>query len=382
MIVSPTGTTVIGPDGTNMLVDAGAGGSIAASPDAGGPTGDATPGDDGGGGSGSSGSGSGGTGSSDSGPSGGSSSGGVGNDGGFTLDGGESGSFGQWHFDDCSPKSTVLLDSGGGPNAQHALRGSCVPGISGLGVSIRAPRDVVEVPNAPEFAVGSRVAVAAWVFPNSVTGDQPIVIKRLNDKTSFSLGVHKKNIEMSVVSSDGTTYISQAPIAAGTWTHVAGMFDGTFVYLFINGQQFGQIYAAGTLRDVNAPVRIGATTQSQSFDGIIDEVFLSTQAITKDTLTALACIHRPTTVAVTPTSSGPVPAGTSVHYDFKISDNDVGSCSTDSYDLFVQSPDPAIIPSNPNGFQPATPGSTIDIGLDVSSSDDADPGTSRCPGKS
>ena len=149
--------------------------------------------------------------------------------------------------------------------------------------------------------------MAAWVHPNTVSGDQPIVLKRANNKTSFSLGIHKGNIEMSVVLSNGKTVISQAPITAGTWSHVAGLYDGTFVYLFINGQQFGQVYAGSALRDVFAPIRIGATTQSQHFDGIIDEVFVTMQPISKDALTALACISHPSTLAVNPPTSGPGP---------------------------------------------------------------------------
>jgi len=100
---------------------------------------------------------------------------------------------------------------GGGATAQHALGGACVPGISGLGVSIRSAKDVILVPDEPQFTVGARVAVAAWVKPTSVAGDQPIVIKRLNNQTSFSLGIHKGNIEMSVVLTNGTTVISRAP---------------------------------------------------------------------------------------------------------------------------------------------------------------------------
>jgi len=216
-------------------------------------------------------------------------------------DGGTAGGFGFWHFDDCSPTSHFLADSSGeGANAQHALQAACVPGISGLGVQIRSAKDVIQVPDEPEFTVGPRVAVAAWVHPTTVTGDQPIVIKRLNSQTSFSLGIHNGNIQMSVVLTTGTTVISQAPISAGTWTHVAGMYDGTFVFLFINGQQFGQVFAAGTLRDVFAPIRIGATTQAQHFNGIIDEVFLSTEVTSASSLEALACISNPSTFTVSP----------------------------------------------------------------------------------
>ena len=314
----------------------------------------------------------------------------VENDGGPTVsdsgvitspDGGPS-TFGQWHFDDCSPKSHFLIDSSGeGATAQQALKASCVPGISGLGVQFRSAKDVVQVPDEPQFTVASNVAVAAWVNPTTVTGDQPIVLKRANDKTSFSLGIHKGNVEMSVVLASGKTVISQAPITAGTWSHVAGLYDGTFVFLFINGQQFGQVYAGSALRDEFAPIRIGATTQSQFFNGIIDEVFLTMQPISKDALTALACLPHPSTVAVNPVTGGPVPFDTTVHYNISVMDNDVGFCSPASYNLFNTGVLDTGITANfsPSFVSNVNPGGTAAFGADVTGSDEADPGVHQIP---
>jgi hypothetical protein len=371
IVGTPSGVRIIGPDGVVSTV----------------PAVDAATGSMGGGGS-SGGSSGGGSGSSSGGStSGGGSTGGMVVDGGgVPIDGGSSSgvpfdgggdggpsTFGQWHFDDCSPSSPFLVDSSGeGANAQHALNAACVPGISGLGVDIRTTKDVIQVADEPQFTVGQHVAAAAWVHPNSVSGDQPIVIKRLNDKTSFSLGIHKGNIEMSVVLSTGKTIISSAPIAAGTWTHVAGMYDGTFVFLFINGQQFGQVFGAGTVRDVIAPLRFGATTSTQHLDGIIDEVFVSTAPISKDTLTALSCIPHPSTVAVNPAIGGPATFDTTVHYDIAVSDNDIGFCSPKSYDIFVSSFDPTI---NAIIDQPASaqvqPGATATFGAEVTANEQA-----------
>jgi hypothetical protein len=292
-------------------------------------------------------------------------------------DGGFQGSFGQWHFDDCSAQSHFLVDSsGGGATAQHALNAACVPGIQGLGVQFRSPKDIVQVPDEPQFTVTSNVAVAAWVHPNTVTGDQPIVLKRAANKTSFSLGIHKGNIEMSVVLSDGTTVISRGPITAGTWSHVAGLYDGTFLFLFINGQQFGQVYAGSALRDVFAPIRIGATTQSQYFDGIIDEVFVTTQSISKDALTSLACFSHPSTIAVNPQTSPPVPFDTAFPYSVSVMDNDIGFCQPRSYNLFGNgSSDPGITATfSPNFIQNVNPGTTASFQANVTGSDEADPG--------
>jgi Concanavalin A-like lectin/glucanases superfamily len=377
IIGSPTGVVTIAADGG---VSGGSGGGVmggSGSGSVGGSSGGVGAGGsssgvmvvDGGAGGGSSGAFD--AGSIDSGPIG---------DGGV---GSSSGGFGFWHFDDCSPNSNFLIDSSGaGANAQHALGAACVPGISGLGVQIRTAKDVVQVPDEPQFTVGSRVAVAAWVHPDTVSGHQPIVIKRLNNQTAFSLGIHNGNIEMSVVLSTGTTVISSAPIAAGTWSHVAGMFDGTFVFLFINGQQFGQVFAAGTLRNVFAPLRIGATTQTQRFDGVIDEVFVSTEAISKDTLASLACITRPSMLAVSPTTSGPVPFGTTVHYDISATNNDIGFCPSKSYDAFFQFFDQnisTVFDFPPGNFLSIGPGATAQFGVEVTGNDSADPGVHQIP---
>ena len=308
--------------------------------------------------------------------------GGVGNTGGIGEAGsggtGIGGGFGQWHFDDCSPNSHFLVDSSGlGANAQQALNAKCVPGISGQGVQFASAKDIVQVPDEPQFTIDQHVGVAAWVNPTNVSGDQPIVIKRLNNKTAFSLGIHNGNIEMSVVLSNGKTVISRAPIAAGKWTHVAGLYDGTFVFLFINGQQFGQVFAAGNVRDVFAPIRIGATTGTQHFNGIIDEVFLSTQPISASTLTALSCITRPSTLSVNPLASGPVPPDTNFHFDVNVTNNDVGACQAKPYEAFVNSFEPGISVNfdfPPGQFQSAAPGQTANFGVEVSASDLADPG--------
>jgi hypothetical protein len=303
--------------------------------------------------------------------------GGSGGFGGRQVDGGGTpDNSGQafWNFDDCDPTSNFLLDSsGGGANAQHALKASCVPSIDGLGVQFRSAKDVVQVPDEPEFTVGPRVGVAAWVNPTTVNGDQPIILKRLNNTTSFSLGIHNGNIEMSVVLTTGTTVISRAPIQPNVWTHVGGVFDGTFVFLFINGQQFGQVFGAGTIRNVFAPVRIGATTQSQFFHGVIDDPFVSTRTDARDQVIARACIQRSSALAVNPTSSGPVQLGTTVEYDVSVTDNDFGTCQPRQY-FFNQPFQTGFTINTGSFFQSAVPGQTVTFQMFVTSNDDAQPG--------
>ncbi|HVV17547.1 MAG TPA: LamG domain-containing protein [Polyangia bacterium] len=395
VIGTPAGTTTIGPAGETVFIPAAvvAGPAGAAGASGMGAFGGSAAGGSVGGSVGIGGSrGAGGTVGMDGGvPSGGSfgSDGGIGTGGrtgmgghlgtgGVGGGGGSGGGFGFWHFDDCSATSHFLVDSSGfGANAQQALKAACVSGISGLGVQIRSAKDIIQVADEPQFTVTNRVAVAAWVNPNTVSGNQPIIIKRLNNQTSFSLGIHNGNIEMSVVLTTGKTIISSAPISAGVWTHVAGMYDGTFVFLFINGQQFGQVFAAGTLRNVFAPLRFGATTQSQFLNGILDDVFVSTQNISKDQLTALSCIGRPSSISIDPVASGPTPIDTSVHFDVSVTNNDIGACQPKQYNAFVNSLEQGInvnFEFPPGTFQIASPGQSLKFSADVIGTEDADPG--------
>jgi hypothetical protein len=330
----------------------------------------------------------------DGGPSGRGGVGGVGGMGGVGGVGGIAGSAGVggvgggpsgipsafWSFDDCSAVTRALLDSSG--NGIHAVRKvstACAEGIQGLGVDFNEEGDRVEALNAPQFALDRRLAVAAWVNPRSINNNRPVVLKRLEDQTAFSLRVQNEQAQFSVTLDSGRTVTSRMPIPANSWSHIAGIFDGRFVFLFVNGEQVGQVFAEGSIRDVDSPIRIGGTTQTQFFDGVIDNVFISTNFVTPADIANLACIRGFSTLAVMPDTSGPVPPGTTVPYDVAVTNNDVGACGPRSFalrNLF-----------NPSGFTTTVNPFFIDVPkgetghfeFAVTSSEDLEPGFFQIP---
>jgi hypothetical protein len=293
---------------------------------------------------------------------------------------------GEWLFDDCSPRSHVLAqgdDVAEGDatlNAWHALRSHCVPGVSGLAVEFRSARDVVEIPDAPQFAVTDRVAVAAWVYANAVTGHHPIMMKGRDDRASFSLAIHEGNVEMSVLTARGRTVVTKAPIAAGAWTHVAGWYDGTYLQLLINGQGFPRVEIGERLRNVAAPILVGARGERQFFDGIIDNVYFSTEYTLVTELNELACIDKPSSVSINPATGGPVTFDTPVHYDVVVTNNSIGQCGPLAINTFAEVIDPTITEQFANGGAGTVqPGMSTDIGVDVTANDSATPGVHLLP---
>jgi hypothetical protein len=311
--------------------------------------------------------------------------GGFGGDGGTSGGGGFGGGLGDpagapsafWEMNDCSSVTRTLFDSSG--NGIHATRTAstrCAPGISGQGVAFDEARDRIEALNAPQFELDDRLAVAAWINPSRADNNRPIVLKRRNDSTAFSLRLQNNQIQFSVTL-EGTnrTVTTRAPITLNEWSHVAGVFDGEFVFLFVNGRQVGQVVARGAIADVEAPIRVGSTTQTQHFVGTLDNVWISTNGVNNNTIASLACVRRESTFDVSPATSGPQPAGTEFVYDLSIKNNDSASCSARNYNVNVFAPFPV-----ENAFaspfqQLVNAGQTAQFGLHVSTSSDAEPAT-------
>ncbi|HMJ12590.1 MAG TPA: LamG domain-containing protein, partial [Polyangiaceae bacterium] len=243
----------------------------------------------------------------------GGSSGAPGGTGGIGEGGGPSGAPSAfWEMNDCSAVTRTLLDSSG--NGIHATRTAsarCGTGISGQGVVFDEAKDRIEALNAPQFELDDSLAVAAFIKPSNADNNRPIVIKRRNDDTAFSLRLQNNQIQFTVtLEGSNKAVTTRAPITLNEWSHVAGVFDGEFVFLFVNGRQVGQVTARGSIADVNAPIRIGSTTQTQHFVGTLDNVWISTNGVTPGTIAGLACIRGQSELAINPLTSGPVPAGT------------------------------------------------------------------------
>ena len=301
--------------------------------------------------------------------------------GGGGAGGGGAVPIGLWLFDDCSPASTDLLDSSGlGSTATRSPTTTCAPGIDGLGVAFDNKKDIVTVPNGPAVTFGAAMTVAAWVHPSKVSGTQTILDKQTSGQLGFSLRIKGGKVQFSVARVGKSTITSSFPVSADAWTHVAGVYDGTFVFLFINGQQVGQIFAAGTIKNVSAPIRIGNNVDEERFFGTIDGVFLSEDPLSENEIASLSCIRRPATFTASPLSSGPVAPGTAVTYDIALTNNDAGACAGSDYFLFGTATPPGISSSsNPQFFTGVAPAQTVTFGFTVTSSEEVEPGVHQVP---
>lgn len=163
----------------------------------------------------------------------------------------------------------------------------------------------VRVPDAADLHFTSAMTVEAWVLPE---GGATLVSKwdavGARSQCSFRLSLGNLGRAYFQISPDGTggatsaVYppycMSATTIPGGTWTHLAGTFDGSTLRIYVNGILDGQTSFTGTIYSGNNDLAIcgmvGGTYLGNVFDeynGFIDEVAVYNRALSPAEIQAI-----------------------------------------------------------------------------------------------
>lgn len=191
--------------------------------------------------------------------------------------------------------------TGGGPQFFRI-----VPQSIGSGFSLHfdGANDVVTIPDAFNYTVDgqpsttplSQLTIEAWIKPEIVGGGLRQAIWDDYGNPGIFLGLWDDSVQFTISTSDDpgvgvTTYAGK--IAAGVWQHVAAVYDGKQVKIFIDGQDAGVSTAtSGTIQDnsyvnaARASITIGAENGGLGADyrGSIDDLRIFPAALTRDKL--------------------------------------------------------------------------------------------------
>ena len=155
----------------------------------------------------------------------------------------------------------------------------------------------VSVPDSPSLNPTSAMTVEAWIFPRNIPGDPgvPPIVKKAGlggsaQAAGFGLELRGANqIGFGVYVNNNWLQAPQGPIALNTWTHAAGVYDGTNVYLYINGVLVGATRGGGAIQASPNPLQIGndPSNPSRYFNGLIDEAALYQTALSAAQIRAI-----------------------------------------------------------------------------------------------
>ena len=202
----------------------------------------------------------------------------------------------QWTFDEST--GSVATDSSGNGN-EGTLQGNPTwqpsAGKSGGALLFDGDGDYVKVGNESKFDFTGQVTVAAWIKVNRfdknwqdivAKGDNAWRLQRYRDNDSLEFAC----TGLKIPSNDpyGSLY-GQKSVNDGAWHHVAGMYDGEKMYIYIDGIVDVSQPASGAIATNDHPVFIGENAEmtGRFWNGMIDDVRVYNYALSEGQITAL-----------------------------------------------------------------------------------------------
>lgn len=181
--------------------------------------------------------------------------------------------------------------------ASWAAAGRFGGGLALDGISGRA-----DAPNSPSLDLkGSNLTVAAWVNLQD-TGNWQQLLAKVKEVGAFTAPYWSWHLFGASVSStqwrpqfqtvndasNSVNVSSSLNANYGEWVHVAGVYDGAAVHIYVNGVEQGNAPQTGNLISYNQPLYIGASGMPDYFaKGTIDEVRVYAQALSAGQVLAL-----------------------------------------------------------------------------------------------
>jgi len=222
----------------------------------------------------------------------------------------------QWSFDQRDARD----DSGNGHDG--TLNGA-TPGSGAFGIGSAMTFDGtshITVPHSASLNITSEITVEAFIYPTFTDSGEHMIISKGgywgdDDPQDYEITMDDDRPLFQIkipFSDDWYGAAPMDPIVKNMWHHVAGVYDGTRFYIYIDGinqttlyngwgaSYKGSVYSGGlptSTDDISIGRRAPAPWGSLFFKGTIDEVRIFDKALSADEI--LEHATRPTTKTIT-----------------------------------------------------------------------------------
>ena len=215
---------------------------------------------------------------------------------------------GYWNFDEGS--GTLAADSSGFGDTATLSTGATWTTNAVLGASAlllnAASASSASVPDSTALEISGDLTIAMWVKQNSLPTTNSWMYyleKGQNNQENYAFGAYSDatgtRLFFEFIDATGTTrYYTQGTglaLSAGTWTHVAVVFDHTNgqLYFFIKGKQVSSMAVTQSLTAAANPLVIGQqniTGYEYYLNGSIDDLRIYNRALAASEISALSLI--------------------------------------------------------------------------------------------
>jgi len=171
---------------------------------------------------------------------------------------------------------TVLGDSAGSHNGTVEGASWTGEGKYGGALDFDGTNDTVTVADANDLDLTSSFTLEAWVRPDTVSGERPVISKleSAGGLSGYALSASYSGKPAGGVFNPSAAKIPQGPSAlpTGAWSHLAFTSDGTNLKLYVNGELV-KTESAIAAKANGSTLKIGRNGITGAwFDGRIDEM--------------------------------------------------------------------------------------------------------------
>jgi len=208
-----------------------------------------------------------------------------------------------WRFDETTAGTAANAVTGaptGAPQGGPTVS-TLVPALSYNLNPLATPRSLLfdganDIVNAANFGSFTRTTLSVWIYRTGANaGRESIVSYKESSGNGFVLCLNEAGgtqYPRFWAHNGGWLNAEEAfTIPTNTWTHLAGVFDGTNIRLYRNGTQVASTAATGNMTNTQSQnTGIGARSSSDQhwFPGNIDDVRIYSRALTVGEIGVLA----------------------------------------------------------------------------------------------
>lgn len=189
-----------------------------------------------------------------------------------------------------------------GKNNHGTVYGAATPPAAtpgALGYTFDGVDDYVDVGNALSLNITQAITISAWIKSTSVTGNAVIVGKSTPTVAEpfYIYTLQRSGTSIKLVLSIGGVRIEklEGVVSIGTWYYIVGVYNGSYMNIYINGVQNGTAQAqTGSINTNSINVNIGRflADNSDYFSGSIGEVRIYNRALSQAEITSLFNLER------------------------------------------------------------------------------------------
>ncbi len=150
-----------------------------------------------------------------------------------------------------------------------------VPDAEHFGLDLDGTNDYVELADESAFDFTNSMTVEAWVRVDQFNKAYQAIVDKGDNSWRIQRNYLSSSVQFHTDNISGSPYLNGTiSINDGRWHHIAGVYDGSNKYIYVDGQLDVSGPASGNISNSSYPVYIGETRPGYNrfFDGQIDEV--------------------------------------------------------------------------------------------------------------